>query len=137
MCGQHQSAASASGLTKAKDFVSTADPELVDDLVVANHILFDQGVVDAFGHVSVRHDKRPDRYLLARNLAPAEVTRDDIIEFDLDGSSADGDTRPVYLERFIHGEIYRVRPDVKSIVHSHSPTIVPFSVSSGVELRPI
>jgi ribulose-5-phosphate 4-epimerase/fuculose-1-phosphate aldolase len=137
MCGEHQSAASASGLTKARDFVSTADPELVDDLVVANHILFDQGVVDAFGHVSARHDKRPDRYLLARNLAPAEVTRDDIVEFDLDGSPADGDTRPVYLERFIHGEIYRVRPDVKSIVHSHSPTIVPFSVSSGVKLRPI
>jgi ribulose-5-phosphate 4-epimerase/fuculose-1-phosphate aldolase len=117
--------------------LSEADPELVEDLVVANHILFDQGVVDAFGHVSVRHDKRSDRYLLARNMAPAEVTRDDIIEFDLESVPVNGDARAVYLERFIHGEIYRWRPDVMAVVHSHSPTVVPFSVVPNVKLRPV
>jgi HCOMODA/2-hydroxy-3-carboxy-muconic semialdehyde decarboxylase len=117
--------------------LSDVDRELVEDLVVANHILFDQGVVDAFGHVSVRHDKRNDRYLLARNMAPAEVTRDDIIEFDLDSMPVNGGDRAVYLERFIHGEIYRRRPDVMAVVHSHSPTVVPFTVVPSVKLRPV
>src|ERR1700742_1124037 len=114
-----------------------ADSALLDDLVVANHILFDQGVVDAFGHVSVRHDKHSDRYLLARNMAPAEVTGDDIIEFDLDSVPVNGDARAVYLERFIHGEIYRRRPDVMAVVHSHSPPVVPFSVVPNIKLRPV
>jgi ribulose-5-phosphate 4-epimerase/fuculose-1-phosphate aldolase len=114
-----------------------SDTDLLDDLVAANHILFDQGVVDAFGHVSVRHDKRADRYLLARNMAPAQVTRDDIVEFELDSTPLAADGRPVYLERFIHGEIYRARPDVMAVVHSHSPTVVPFSVVPSVPLRPV
>ena len=112
-----------------------ADPALVEQLVVANHILFDQGVVDAFGHVSVRHDKRPDRFLLARNMAPGSVTADDIVEFTLDGDPVDAHGRKVYLERFIHGELYRRRPDVMSVAHSHSHNIVPLSVVTGVRLR--
>ncbi len=112
-------------------------PELVADLVAANHILFDQGVVDAFGHISVRHDKRPDRFLLARNMAPGNVTAADIVEFDLDGNPVNAGGRKVYLERFIHSEIFRVRPDVMSVVHSHSHNIVPLSVVKGVKLRAI
>lgn len=112
-----------------------ASTQLVEDLVLANHILFDQGVVDGFGHVSVRHDQRPDRFLLARNMAPGRVTCGDIIEFTLDGEAADANGRKVYLERFIHGEIYRRRPDVLAIVHSHSHAIVPLSVVKGVRLK--
>ncbi len=111
--------------------------ELLDDLVIANRVLFDQGVVDAFGHVSVRHDKAKDRFLLARNMAPGQVTRADIIEFDLDGNPIDAAGRGVYLERFIHGEIYRVRPDVMAVVHNHSPTVVPFSIVRSQPFRPV
>lgn len=115
----------------------SASPELIADLVAANHILFDQGVVDAFGHISVRHDKRPDRFLLARNMAPGNVTADDILEFDLDGNAIDAGDRKVYLERFIHGELFRARPDVMSVVHSHSHNIVPLSTVKGTPLRAI
>lgn len=111
--------------------------DLIADLVSANHILFDQGVVDGFGHISVRHDKRPDRFLLARNMAPGNVTAADIVEFDLDGNPVDAGGRKVYLERFIHSEIFRARPDVMSVVHSHSHNIVPLSVVKGVSLRAI
>ena len=111
--------------------------ELVENLVVANHILFDQGVVDAFGHISVRHDSRPDRFLLARNMAPGQVTADDIVEFTLDGEAVNANGRRVYLERFIHGEIYRRRPDVMSVVHSHSHAIVPLSTVKGHRMKAI
>jgi ribulose-5-phosphate 4-epimerase/fuculose-1-phosphate aldolase len=113
-----------------------AGSELVDTLVVANRILYQQGVVDGFGHISARHDKSPDHFLLARNMAPGLVRRDDIITFDLDGMAFDAEGRRVYLERFIHGEIYRARPDVQAIVHSHSPSVIPFGVT-GQPLRPI
>jgi ribulose-5-phosphate 4-epimerase/fuculose-1-phosphate aldolase len=113
------------------------DASLIEDLVVANQILFDQGVVDAFGHISVRHDKRPDRFLLARNMAPGRVTAEDIVEFTLDGEAVNANGRRVYLERFIHGEIFRRRPDVMSVVHSHSHAIVPLSVVKGVRLQAI
>jgi ribulose-5-phosphate 4-epimerase/fuculose-1-phosphate aldolase len=116
---------------------SPADPSLVADLAIANHILYDQHVVDAFGHVSVRHDKRPDRFLLARNMAPAMVTADDIITFDLDGNPIDAGDRKVYLERFIHAEIYRARPDVGSVVHSHSHAVIPFGAMRTHKLRAI
>src|SRR5579872_197795 len=109
----------------------------IRELVDANHILFDQGVVDGFGHVSVRHPDRPDRFLLARSMAPALVTEKDVLEFDFDGNPVQKDTPTAYLERFIHGEIYRKRRDVMSVVHSHSPSVVPFSVVSGVKLRPV
>ena len=107
----------------------SADPALSIDLVVANHILSDHGVVDAFGHVSARHDKHPDRFLLARNMAPGSVTADDVLEFHLDGSPVDRQGPRPYLERFIHGEIYAARPDVMAVVHSHSHSIVPLSIS--------
>ena len=113
------------------------DSDLLQDLVHANHILFDEGVLDAFGHVSVRHPDRSDRFLLARNMAPGLVRADDIIEFELDGTPVDADGRKVYLERFIHGEIYRARPDVMAVVHSHSPSVVPFSAVKSTPLRPM
>src|SRR6202161_4381560 len=121
----------------AKADAATPDPRLIADLVTANRILFDQHVVDAFGHVSVRHDKRHDRFLLARSMAPALVTAADILEFDLDGNPVAAGGRPVYLERFIHSEIYRLRPDVVSIVHSHSHAIIPFGVVRSHKLRAI
>jgi HCOMODA/2-hydroxy-3-carboxy-muconic semialdehyde decarboxylase len=112
------------------------DPALVQDLVAANRILYDQGVVDGFGHVSVRHDSNAERFLLARSVAPALVTADDIMEFDLSGTPMDQRGRAVYLERFIHSEIYKARPDVKAIVHSHSAAVIPFGVAA-VPLRPV
>ena len=119
------------------DPAPSPDPGLVEDLVAANRILFDHGVVDAFGHVSVRHDRDPSRFLLARNMAPGLVTADDIVEFDLDGNPVTARGRPVYLERFIHGEIYRERPDVGAVVHSHAPAVVPFGTVPSVALQPI
>jgi ribulose-5-phosphate 4-epimerase/fuculose-1-phosphate aldolase len=112
------------------------DPKLIEDLVAANRILFDQGVVDGFGHVSARHDKDPNRYLLARSMAPGLVTANDIMEFDLESKAIDPQGRSTYLERFIHGEIYKLRPDVKAVIHSHSPAIIPFG-ATGVPLKPI
>lgn len=109
---------------------------ILDDLAVANRILYAQGVLDAFGHVSVRHPERADRFLLARNMAPALVTAEDIIEYDLDGNAV-ADNRASYLERFIHGEIYRARPDAMAIVHSHSPAVVPFGIATGVPFRAV
>jgi HCOMODA/2-hydroxy-3-carboxy-muconic semialdehyde decarboxylase len=123
--------------TAASDARPAAASNLIDELVIANRVLFEHGVVDAFGHVSVRHDKQPDRFLLARNMAPALVAAADIVEFDLDGNPVDGRGRAVYLERFIHGEIYRVRPDVHAVVHSHSAAVVPFGIVSSVPLRPV
>jgi len=115
---------------------STADPKLIEDLVAANRILVDQGVVDGYGHVSVRHDRDPSRYLMSRALAPELVTAADILEHDLDNNASDAQGRALYLERFMHGAIYKARPDVKAIVHSHSPSVIPFGVS-GVPLRPL
>lgn len=110
--------------------------ELCDDLVAANRILAGLGVLDGFGHVSARDPARPDRYLLSRSLAPEHVTAADVMTFDLDSNVQDGDTRPPYLERFIHGRIYAQRPDVMAVVHSHAASVVPFAASS-VSLRPI
>jgi len=113
------------------------DPSLIEELVSANRILFRHGVVDAFGHISVRHDKDPERFLLARNMAPGLVQADDIVEFDLDGRPVNANGRKVYLERFIHGEILRARPDVHAVVHSHAPAVVPFGVVASASLQPI
>lgn len=109
----------------------------VAELVTANHILFDRGIVDGFGHVSVRHPLRADRFLLSRNRAPALVTAEDILTFDLDSNIADERSESTYLERFIHGEIYRIRPDVLGIVHSHAISILPFTVVKDAPLCPI
>jgi ribulose-5-phosphate 4-epimerase/fuculose-1-phosphate aldolase len=114
-----------------------ADPALIDDLVAANRILYRQGVVDGFGHVSVRHSQRPHHFLLSRNMAPSLVTAADILEYDGDGQPVDKHAPPVYLERFIHSEIFRARPDVVAVVHSHSPAVVPFGVVTGVPLRAV
>jgi ribulose-5-phosphate 4-epimerase/fuculose-1-phosphate aldolase len=113
-----------------------ADQALINDLVAANRILYDQGVVDGFGHVSVRHDKNTEHFLLARSMAPGLVTSADIMEFDRDGSAVDPQCRAVYLERFIHSEIYKTHPQVKAVVHSHSSAVIPFGVTR-VPLRPI
>jgi HCOMODA/2-hydroxy-3-carboxy-muconic semialdehyde decarboxylase len=112
------------------------DSVLIDDLVAANRILVDQGILDGYGHVSVRHPGDPQRYLMSRSLAPELVTAADVMEYDLDSSPVDARGRTTYLERFIHGEIYRARADVKAIVHNHSPSVIPFGVST-VSLRPL
>jgi ribulose-5-phosphate 4-epimerase/fuculose-1-phosphate aldolase len=102
--------------------------DLIADLAAASRILAAQGVVDGFGHVSMRHPSSPGRYLMARSIAPALVTPDDIIEYDLESKPANANGRASFLERFIHGEIYKARPDVMSVVHSHSPSVVPFGL---------
>jgi ribulose-5-phosphate 4-epimerase/fuculose-1-phosphate aldolase len=113
-----------------------ADAALVDDLVAANRILGQQGIFDGFGHVSVRHGGNPNRYLMSRSLAPELVTAADIVELDLESNALNAAGRALYQERFIHGAIYKARPDVQAVVHSHSPALIPFSVSS-VPLRPV
>jgi len=141
MCSDHGHGKSEAPVEQVADVDQQPSPvasrALIDELVLANHILFDNGVVDAFGHVSVRHDVRQDRFLLARNMAPGSVTADDVIEFDLDANPVNGRGRKVYLERFIHGEIFRARPDVMAVVHSHSHSIVPLSVVKSFPLRPV
>ena len=112
------------------------DPKLVEDLVAANRILVDQGVLDGYGHVSVRHDRDPARYLMARSVAPELVAAADVLEYDLESNAVDLRGRALYLERFIHGEIYKTRPDVMAIAHSHSPSVIPFGVTSA-PLRPL
>ncbi len=109
---------------------------LIEDLAAAYRILAEHEVIDGYGHVSVRSADNPQRYFLSRSLAPELVTAKDIIEFDLDSNPQNGDTRQPYLERFIHGEIYKVRPDVNAVVHNHSPSVIPFGVTS-VPLKPI
>jgi HCOMODA/2-hydroxy-3-carboxy-muconic semialdehyde decarboxylase len=103
-------------------------PELIADLAAASRILAAQGVVDGFGHVSMRHPSAPNRYLMARSIAPALVTPGDIIEYDLDSNPCNANGRSSFLERFIHGEIYKARPDMISVVHSHSPSVIPFGL---------
>jgi ribulose-5-phosphate 4-epimerase/fuculose-1-phosphate aldolase len=110
------------------------DAALLEDMVIGSRVLADFGVLDGFGHVSARHPTNPNHFLMARSLAPALVTADDIMEFDLDGNAVDARGRTVFLERFIHSEIYKARPDVMSVVHTHSPGVIPFSVTK-VPLR--
>jgi ribulose-5-phosphate 4-epimerase/fuculose-1-phosphate aldolase len=105
------------------------DPALLEDIVIGSRVLADFGVLDGFGHVSARHPTNPNHFLMARSLAPALVTADDIMEFDLDGNAVDARGRSVFLERFIHSEIYKARPDVMSVVHTHSAGVIPFSVT--------
>ena len=119
--------------------VINPDPALIDQLVAANRILYDQGVVDGMGHVSVRHGGAPGVFMLSCSRAPALVVAGDIVCYDFDGNAVSEtsvrNARP-YLERFIHGEIYRMRPDVMAVVHSHSPGVIPFGVT-GNRLRPV
>ena len=110
--------------------------QVLEDLALANHILVNQGVLDGFGHISVRHPQNPDRFFIARSMAPALVEVADIVEVDLDGNVHDAQGRRTYVERFIHSAIYKARPDVLSVIHSHSPAVIPFGVT-GARLRPI
>ena len=105
------------------------DPTVAMDLVAGNHILANHGVLDSFGHVSVRDPRNPDRYLQMQAIAPRDVSVRDLITFDLESNAINARGRPIYRERFIHGQIYKLRPDVNAVVHSHSPTVIPFSVT--------
>ena len=113
-----------------------ASKALVDDLVAASRILAQHEVLDAYGHVSARSDRHPERFIMSRSLAPALVTAADLMELDADSEPLPGDKRKGFLERYIHGEIYRVRPEVMAVVHSHSPSVIPFGVTR-TKLRPI
>jgi ribulose-5-phosphate 4-epimerase/fuculose-1-phosphate aldolase len=109
---------------------------LIADLVLANHILSNEGVLDAYGHVSVRSDRDPTHFFLARHMAAGLVNASDIVEYDLDSKPVSGDSSTGYTERFIHSEIYKARPDVMAVVHCHSPDLIPFGTTS-VPLQPI
>ena len=109
--------------------------KLIEDLVAASRVLAKHGVLDAFGHVSARSDSKPGHFLMSRSVAPALCTAKDIIEHDADSEPV-GDKRKPFVERFIHGEIYRTRPEVMAIVHSHSPSVIPFGVTK-TRLQPI
>jgi len=108
----------------------------IDDLVIANRILATEGVVDAFGHISVRHPEHPDRYFLSRARPPQCVEHDDIMEFAIDGTPIDPRGRTSYFERFIHGALYQARWEAMSVVHSHSQAVIPFGVM-GEKIRPL
>lgn len=113
-----------------------ASPALMEDLVVANRILALHGVLDAYGHVSVRSDVHRGCFVMSRSRAPALVSQADLILYDMDSEAAAGDSRKGFVERYIHGQIYRARPDVQAVVHSHSPSVIPFGVSR-TKLRPV
>ena len=108
----------------------------IEELVLANRILNDRGVLDAYGHVSIRHPANPNRYLMARAIAPGLVTAEDILEFDLDSNPVDRRGRSLFVERFIHGEVYKSRPQVNSVIHTHSMGVIPFSITQ-TPLRPV
>jgi len=116
--------------------LSDVPPALLEDIVTGSRILADFGVLDGFGHVSARHPTNPKHFVMSRSLAPALVGEGDIMEFDEDGNPVDARGRNVFLERFIHAEIYKARPDVMSVVHTHSPGVIPFTVSK-TPLRPL
>jgi ribulose-5-phosphate 4-epimerase/fuculose-1-phosphate aldolase len=108
----------------------------IGQLVIANRILANEAVVDAYGHVSIRHPRHPERYLLACSRSPELVERADIMEFALDGTPVSDDGRAVYLERFIHGAIYEARPDIQAVVHAHAEDVLPFTITT-TPLRPV
>ncbi len=113
-----------------------AGAALIEDLVAGSRILADQGVLDAYGHISARSDKRPGRFIMSRSRAPALVTAADLMELDADSEAVGRDARKGFIERYIHGEIYRRRPEVMAVVHSHAPSVIPFGVTK-TRLRPI
>jgi ribulose-5-phosphate 4-epimerase/fuculose-1-phosphate aldolase len=110
---------------------------LIQDLVIANRILAKEDVVDAYGHVGVRHPDDPDRFLIARSLAPELVSPDDIVELDLDGRPVRDEGRSLYLERFIHAAIFAARPEVMAVVHAHAEDTLPFCIAGETKLRPV
>ena len=122
-------------MSTAADLLDTAST-VIDDLVAANRIVYRHKVVDGFGHVSARHPRDPERFLMSQSKAPGTVTHDDILVYRLDGEAIDARDRRLYLERYIHSAIYAARSDVMSVVHSHSPAVIPFGVTD-VPLRPV
>jgi HCOMODA/2-hydroxy-3-carboxy-muconic semialdehyde decarboxylase len=118
-----------STVSHAQETISSVPREVLDDIVVGSRILADLGIVDGFGHVSARSPTNPSHFLMARSVAPALVTADDIMEFDENGEPVDARGRAIFLERFIHAEIYRARPDVMAVVHAHSAGVIPFANS--------
>jgi ribulose-5-phosphate 4-epimerase/fuculose-1-phosphate aldolase len=114
-------------MTQSSDPVDRAT---LEDLAAASRILVDQGVFDAAGHVSMRHPSHPERFLMSRSLAPQMVSADDIMEFDLDCNAVDPRGRNGFIERYLHGEIFRARPDVMAVAHSHSPSVIAFGLSN-------
>lgn len=134
MAGLKRGAAKNKGAATTRS--NAAVRAVIDDLVVGNRILYDQDIVDGYGHISARDPRDPKRFLMSRARAPGLVKADDIMLFGLDGEVIGNDDRPVYSERFIHSEVYRARSDVHSVVHSHSPTVVPFTVTQ-TRLLPI
>ena len=108
----------------------------VEELVVANHILYDQNAVDGYGHISVRNPANPNTFFLARSVAPSVVKVEDIMEFDMNGKALNSDTRVAYGERFIHSGILKNRPDINSVIHGHASPILPYGLT-GVTLRPV
>ena len=108
----------------------------IRDLVIANRILANEGVVDAYGHISLRHPEHPDRFLLSRSRSPELVEPEDIMQFSLDGKVVGDDKRPPYLERFIHGGVFESRPEIMAVVHSHAQSVLPYSISS-TPLQPV
>ena len=115
----------------------TPPKELLADLVLANKILYGLKAVDAFGHISVRHPNDPNHYLMSRHLPPGMVTPKDIVLFDMDSTPLTHSDKPQYSERFIHSEIYKLRPDVMSVVHCHAYSLIPFGAAKGARLRPM
>jgi HCOMODA/2-hydroxy-3-carboxy-muconic semialdehyde decarboxylase len=116
--------------------VSAAD-NIIQDLVIANRILAREEVVDAYGHVSMRHPDDSNHFLIARSVAPELVTADDIVELDLDGQPVHGEQRTLYLERFIHAAIFEARPEIMAVVHAHAEDTLPFGIASATILRPV
>jgi len=110
---------------------------LIQDLVIANRILAKEDVVDAYGHVSIRHPDNPNRFLIARSLAPDLVGPEDIVELGLDGQPVGDESRTLYLERFIHAAIFAARPDIMAVVHAHAEDTLPFSIAAATKLRPV
>jgi HCOMODA/2-hydroxy-3-carboxy-muconic semialdehyde decarboxylase len=130
-------AALALALAFSAPAAAQAPAELIDEFVLANRILADQGVIaDGFGHLSVRSPANPGRFYMSRARAAGLVVREDVIEFDLDGKPVDPQAKRGFIERYIHAEIYRARPEVNAVVHSHAPSVIPFGVT-GTELRPV
>ena len=111
--------------------------QIKDDLVTANRILAYHHVVDSFGHVSMRNPENPNHFFLSRARAPNCVEIGDITEFTHEGKTVGHEPGKPYSERFIHGAVYEVRPDVMAVVHNHSPNVVPFTVQSRRKFRPI
>jgi ribulose-5-phosphate 4-epimerase/fuculose-1-phosphate aldolase len=110
---------------------------VIQDLVIANRILAREEVVDAYGHVSMRHPENSRHFLIARSVAPELVTAHDIVELDLDGQPVHNEERTLYLERFIHAAIFEARPDVMAVVHAHAEDTLPFGIAEATRLRPV